>query len=174
MQSLSKAALTLIFDNPEPLAILSMNRYNIKKSAHPIPAPFQTRGKPGGGWSAWNGAWDGRTEDQEMNNRLCVIGEALIDFIPDRKGQRLKDVSGFKRVAGGAPANVAGAVTKLGISSKMLTKLGADPFGDYIEEVLQEAGIDTAHIRRDSRGETALAFVSLAEDGNREDRKSVV
>ena len=105
MQSLSKAALTLIFDNPEPLAILSMNRYNIKKSAHPIPAPFQTRGKPGGGWSAWNGAWDGRTEDQEMNNRLCVIGEALIDFIPDRKGQRLKDVSGFKRVAGGAPAD---------------------------------------------------------------------
>lgn len=103
-----------------------------------------------------------------MNNRLCVIGEALIDFIPDRKGQRLKDVSGFKRVAGGAPANVAGAVTKLGISSKMLTKLGADPFGDYIEEVLQEAGIDTAHIRRDSRGETALAFVSLAEDGNRD------
>ena len=50
-----------------------------------------------------------------MKNKLCGIGEALIDFIPEVKGQRLKDVPSFKRVAGGAPANVVGAVTKLGI-----------------------------------------------------------
>ena len=41
-----------------------------------------------------------------MKNKLCGIGEALIDFIPEVKGQRLKDVPSFKRVAGGAPANV--------------------------------------------------------------------
>ena len=86
-----------------------------------------------------------------MKNKLCGIGEALIDFIPEVKGQRLKDVPSFKRVAGGAPANVVGAVTKLGIPSKFLTKLGDDPFGDYIVEVLDEA-----------------AFVSLASDGNRD------
>ena len=45
-----------------------------------------------------------------MKNKLCGIGEALIDFIPEVKGQRLKDVPSFKRVAGGAPANVVGAV----------------------------------------------------------------
>ena len=44
-----------------------------------------------------------------MKNKLCGIGEALIDFIPEVKGQRLKDVPSFKRVAGGAPANVVGA-----------------------------------------------------------------
>ena len=103
-----------------------------------------------------------------MNNRLCGIGEALIDFIPDVKGQRLKDVPSFTRVAGGAPANVIGAVTKLGIPSKMLTKLGDDPFGDYIIDVLNDAGIDTSNIERDQEGETALAFVSLAADGNRD------
>lgn len=53
-----------------------------------------------------------------MNNKLCGIGEALIDFIPEIKGQRLKDVASFKRVAGGASSNVVGAVTKLGIPSK--------------------------------------------------------
>ncbi len=52
-----------------------------------------------------------------MKNKLCGIGEALIDFIPEVKGQRLKDVPSFKRVAGGAPANVVGAVTKLGIQT---------------------------------------------------------
>lgn len=103
-----------------------------------------------------------------MKNRLCGIGEALIDFIPDVKGQRLKDVPSFTRVAGGAPANVIGAVTKLGIPSKMLTKLGDDPFGDYIIDVLNEVGIDTSNIERDQEGETALAFVSLAADGNRD------
>ena len=103
-----------------------------------------------------------------MKNKLCGIGEALIDFIPEVKGQRLKDVPSFKRVAGGAPANVVGAVTKLGIPSKFLTKLGDDPFGDYIVEVLDEAGIDTSNIARDKEGETALAFVSLASDGNRD------
>lgn len=97
-----------------------------------------------------------------MKNRLCGIGEALIDFIPDVKGQRLKDVPSFTRVAGGAPANVIGAVTKLGIPSKMLTKLGDDPFGDYIIDVLNDAGIDTSNIERDQEGETALAFVSLS------------
>ena len=103
-----------------------------------------------------------------MKNKLCGIGEALIDFIPEVKGQRLKDVPSFKRVAGGAPANVVGAVTKLGIPSKFLTKLGDDPFGDYIVEVLDNAGIDTSNIERDKEGETALAFVSLASDGNRD------
>ena len=103
-----------------------------------------------------------------MKNKLCGIGEALIDFIPDVKGERLKDVPSFTRVAGGAPANVIGAVTKLGIPSKMLTKLGDDPFGDYIIDVLNDAGIDTSNIERDQEGETALAFVSLAVDGNRD------
>lgn len=103
-----------------------------------------------------------------MSKKLCGIGEALIDFIPELKGQRLKDVPSFKRVAGGAPANVVGAVTKLGIPSKFLTKLGDDPFGDYIIDVLDEAGIDTSNIARDKEGETALAFVSLASDGNRD------
>lgn len=103
-----------------------------------------------------------------MKNKLCGIGEALIDFIPDIKGERLKDVPSFTRVAGGAPANVIGAVTKLGIPSKMLTKLGDDPFGDYIIDVLNDAGIDTSNIERDQEGETALAFVSLAADGNRD------
>ena len=99
-----------------------------------------------------------KSKEEDMKNKLCGIGEALIDFIPEVKGQRLKDVPSFKRVAGGAPANVVGAVTKLGIPSKFLTKLGDDPFGDYIVEVLDEAGIDTSNIARDKEGETSLSI----------------
>ena len=99
---------------------------------------------------------------------LCVIGEALIDFVSDVKGLALKDVPSFHRAAGGAPANVAGAVSKMGLPAKVLTKLGEDAFGDYIVETLQESGIDTSAILRDREYETSLAFVSLREDGNRD------
>lgn len=100
--------------------------------------------------------------------KLCAIGEALIDFIPEKKGQRLKDVVSFKKVAGGAPANVAGAVAKLGGEASFITQLGKDAFGDYIIDCLQECHIDTSFIRQTSEYDTSLAFVSLAADGNRD------
>lgn len=103
-----------------------------------------------------------------MKQKLCVIGEALIDFIPQRKGCNLKDVESFSRVAGGAPANVAGAVSRLGIPSMVLTQLGKDAFGDHIIESLQKSGIDTSHILQSEEYDTSLSFVSLREDGNRD------
>ena len=44
--------------------------------------------------------------------RVISIGEALIDFIPNQKGCELKNVLGFERVAGGAPANVSAVVDR--------------------------------------------------------------
>lgn len=100
--------------------------------------------------------------------KLCAIGEALIDFIPEKKGQRLKDVPRFKRVAGGAPANVAASVARLGGKAKFITQLGEDAFGDHIMEVFEGVGLDTSDIVRSATSNTALAFVSLAADGNRD------
>ncbi len=100
--------------------------------------------------------------------QLVTIGEALIDFIPNTKGLPLKDVEGFKRVAGGAPANVAAAFSKLGGISTMLTQVGDDAFGDYIIESFKKANINTEHIKKNKNFDTSLAFVSLKNDGNRE------
>ena len=100
-----------------------------------------------------------------MKQKLCVIGEALIDFIPQRKGCALKDVEGFTRVAGGAPANVAGAAARLGIPAMVLTQLGADAFGDYIIQSLKDSGIDTSHIKRCEHGEKiGLTFTEIKSE----------
>ncbi|MNJ63029.1 5-dehydro-2-deoxygluconokinase [compost metagenome] len=80
--------------------------------------------------------------------QLFAIGEVLIDFIPLQKGSPLKDVEAFERAAGGAPANVAASVAKLGGNASMLTKLGNDAFGDYLIEQLAHAGVRTDLIRR--------------------------
>lgn len=100
--------------------------------------------------------------------RLFSIGEVLIDFIPAQKGVALKDVVSFERAPGGAPANVAAAVAKAGGHSSMITKLGEDAFGDFLIETLDSVGVNTEHIARTKKANTALAFVSLKEDGERD------
>lgn len=100
--------------------------------------------------------------------KLVSIGEALIDFIPQETGCAIKDVEGFSGKVGGAPLNVCGAYTALGGQSQMITQLGQDPFGDKIQEEAQRYRIGTSYFLRTSEANTALAFVSLREDGNRE------
>lgn len=101
------------------------------------------------------------------NKRLIAIGEALIDFIPDRVGCEFGEVTAFSPKLGGAPANVCGAFARLGGAARLITQLGCDPFGDKILRELAGYGIDTSCILRTDRANTALAFVSLAKDGNR-------
>ena len=98
---------------------------------------------------------------------LYAIGEALIDMIPSKSGCAFADVPAFAPRVGGAPANVCGAFTKLGGASALLTQLGDDPFGHKIADELAACGIDTSHIAFTDKANTALAFVSLAADGNR-------
>ncbi|MGL5313728.1 MAG: carbohydrate kinase family protein [Peptostreptococcaceae bacterium] len=100
--------------------------------------------------------------------KVISIGEALIDFIPNQKGCSLKEVVGFERVAGGAPANVAAVVAKLGGKSSFISQLGNDAFGDHIVDVLNNANVNTEYVLRTNKANTGLAFVSLKEDGNRD------
>ena len=102
-----------------------------------------------------------------MNNVLAAIGEALIDFIPDRSGCSFDEVGAFSPKVGGAPANVCAAFSKLGGKSKMITQLGDDPFGHKIIGELKDVNVDTSCISLTDEANTALAFVSLEKDGGR-------
>jgi fructokinase len=99
---------------------------------------------------------------------LLSIGEALIDFIPGQPGRALRDVGSFAPMVGGGPANAAAAFARLGGRASLLTKLGADPFGDKIALALAAAGVDVSHVTRTDAAKTTLAFVSLMADGQRE------
>ncbi|MCF7930813.1 MAG: carbohydrate kinase [Acholeplasmataceae bacterium] len=103
-----------------------------------------------------------------MKTKLIAIGELLIDFIPYEKERKLKDVNSFFRVAGGAPANVCACVSKLGEQSVMLTKVGIDAFGDFLIDTLKEVDVDVSHIKRTDIANTALAFVSIDHEGERD------
>ena len=93
--------------------------------------------------------------------KAVAIGELLIDFVPQQKGCALDEVQQFERVAGGAPANVATAVARLGGEAKMISQVGEDAFGTHILKVLRAANVDISSVFRTDRANTALAFVSL-------------
>ena len=102
-----------------------------------------------------------------MENTLFAIGEALIDFIPSETGCDFGNVKSFSPKVGGAPANVLGAFAKLGGKTQLITQLGNDPFGDKIVNELAGFNIGLDNVLLTDRANTALAFVSLANDGNR-------
>lgn len=102
-----------------------------------------------------------------MNKVLC-IGEALIDMICTDKGQSLSQGQHFLKKPGGAPANVAAAIAALGGKAALAAKVGIDPFGKHLVEVLQSFGVSTEWVWQDKDWFTTFAFVSLLEKGERD------
>jgi fructokinase len=102
-----------------------------------------------------------------MSDVVC-FGEVLIDFVPTVTPTTLVDAPAFKKAPGGAPANVAVGLARLGVSSAFMGKVGDDAFGRFLVNTLAEAGVDVGPVRFSSEARTALAFVSLRSDGERE------
>ena len=100
--------------------------------------------------------------------KILCIGEALIDMICVDKGSSLSDGNNFLKKAGGAPTNVAAAVAALGGQVELAAKVGIDPFGKHLIEVMQSFGVSTKWMLQDEHYFTTFAFVSLMENGERD------
>jgi fructokinase len=101
-----------------------------------------------------------------MAEAIC-LGELLIDFVSLKAGVRLADAPEFRRAAGGAPANVAVGLARLGVETAFVSKVGADEFGEFLRATLEREGVDTSGLITTKQAPTGLAFVSLAKDGER-------
>ena len=109
---------------------------------------------------------------------LC-FGEALVDLLPAEgvgsaraagpgigfRG-RLRDCERFEVHSGGAPANVAVGLARLGIRTGFCGVVGEDEFGHLLERKLREEGVD-ARLRFAPEARTGLWFVALDERGDR-------
>jgi fructokinase len=101
-----------------------------------------------------------------MTDRALVAGEALVDMLPDAPAP-LTEVERFDRRFGGGPANVAVGLARLADPPLFWTRVGADPFGDFLADRLASEGVPTDLVERDDEARTGLAFVSLDESGER-------
>ena len=101
-----------------------------------------------------------------MKNIFC-IGELLIDFVAEKQGKDLSKANEFSKKAGGAPANVACAISKLGGKGVFIGCVGKEPFGTFLLNVLENSEVDISLAQR-SDIFTTLAFVSNDDDGERD------
>lgn len=97
-------------------------------------------------------------------NTVCCFGEALIDFHGTPSGA----APVFTAHPGGAPANVAVAVARLGGHAAFVGMFGSDMFGDLLLRELAAAVVDVTYTRRTDAANTALAFVSHSANGERD------
>lgn len=91
---------------------------------------------------------------------LLAIGETLVDLISVEQVESLQEATTFRRYAGGSPANIAANVVRLGGRAAILSKVGADAPGRFLQAELARVGVDTAGLLQAPGLHTSLVLVS--------------
>lgn len=91
--------------------------------------------------------------------RILCLGEILFDLLSDQPGRPLEAVSSWTAYPGGAPANVACALVKLGTPSGFIGCVGADAPGETLVNLLQSTGVNTQGIQRHATAPTREIYV---------------
>lgn len=102
------------------------------------------------------------------NPRVLCLGEILFDCLADQLGLKLEEVKSWTPYPGGAPANVACALVKLGTSAGFIGAVGEDEPGNQLVKLLTEVGVDTTGVQRYYTAPTRQVYVlrDLAGDRN--------
>ncbi|MCG9678630.1 aminoimidazole riboside kinase [Vibrio sp. Isolate24] len=95
-----------------------------------------------------------------MKNRVWVTGDAVVDLIPDSESSYLK-------CPGGAPANVAVAIARLGGDAAFVGRVGQDPLGRFMQQTLKQEQVDTQMMILDEAQRTSTVIVDLDDSGER-------
>jgi 5-dehydro-2-deoxygluconokinase len=92
---------------------------------------------------------------------VITVGRVSVDLYPQQIGLDLPDVQSFSKSLGGSATNVAVAAARLGTSAAVITKVGDDPFGEYVRRSLREFGVDSRFVSTDPGLRTPLAFCEI-------------
>jgi fructokinase len=102
------------------------------------------------------------------NPRVLCLGEILFDLLADQLGRSLERVESWTPYPGGAPANVACALVKLGTPAGFVGCVGQDEPGDSLVQLLQDIGVDSTGVQRHPTAPTRQVYVVRSEKGDRE------
>jgi fructokinase len=93
-------------------------------------------------------------------NKVWLTGDAVVDLIPDSDNTYLK-------CPGGAPANVAVGIARLGGNCAFFGRVGDDPLGRFMAEVLNQENVDVSSLKLDPEQRTSTVIVDLNDQGER-------
>ncbi len=99
--------------------------------------------------------------------RVLCLGEILFDFLSNQPGLTYEQVRSWTPYPGGAPANVACALVKLGTPSGFIGCVGQDDTGDTLVKLLQDVGVNTDGVQHHATAPTRGVYVTRSEMGDR-------
>jgi 5-dehydro-2-deoxygluconokinase len=94
------------------------------------------------------------------------MGRAGVDLYPLQIGVSLTEVTRFGKYLGGSPANVAVAAARLGRSTAVITRTGADPFGEFVHQALRGYGVDDSYVTPVPALPTPVTFCEIFPPDN--------
>jgi 5-dehydro-2-deoxygluconokinase len=92
---------------------------------------------------------------------VITMGRVGVDLYPEQIDATLTDVRTFAKSLGGSATNVAVAAARLGRRAAVITKVGADGFGDYVRAALAAFGVDTKWVGTDPTLRTPIVFCEV-------------
>ncbi len=96
-----------------------------------------------------------------MSFEVVTMGRIGVDIYPHQVGVSLREVTSFGKFLGGSPANVAVAAARFGRHVALITRTGADPFGDYLHDALQGFGVDDRYVTAVEGLPTPVTFCEI-------------
>ena len=99
--------------------------------------------------------------------QVICIGEILFDRLSNQLGKPLETVEFWTDYPGGAPANTACGLVKLGIPTAFIGCIGEDQSGDQLVELLTKTGVNITGVQRHSSAPTRIVYVVRDEKGDR-------
>ncbi|HET7615411.1 MAG TPA: carbohydrate kinase, partial [Bacillales bacterium] len=98
-----------------------------------------------------------------MKKGVICLGEALIDWIPIDERNLV-----YEKCPGGAPANVAVGLAKLGVESSFVGKVGKDLLGKFLRDTLKNGRVNVSSMMLSDEAKTGITFVTLDKSGERD------
>jgi 5-dehydro-2-deoxygluconokinase len=77
---------------------------------------------------------------------VLTMGRIGVDIYPLQVGVSLREVTSFGKYLGGSATNVAVAAARYGRRSAVITRTGADPFGEFLHDALRRFGVDDRYV----------------------------
>lgn len=99
--------------------------------------------------------------------RVICLGEILFDCLADELGKSVSEVTSWTPCPGGAPANVAAALTKLGTPAAFIGCVGKDSQGRKLVQLLHSIGVNLTGIQYNAQVPTRQVYVTRTQDGDR-------
>ncbi len=111
--------------------------------------------------------WGKSLSEMESVARIICLGEVLVDCLADELGQSIEEINSWSDYPGGAPANVATALVKLGIPAAFVGCVGEDETGKNLIKTLDSLGVNIDGIQYHPTAPTRKVYVLRSEDGDR-------